>query len=141
MSSSPEQLARRWFEEIWNQRRFDTIDELFGERCVIHDAGTIPGDVDNAAQFRGLAQGLHHAISDIRFAIEDTVAQGEHVVMRVVVTGKHTGEGLGVPPTNRHVRVTGMVWGTWRGGKLAEGWNSFDMLSLFEQLGAVKRPS
>jgi hypothetical protein len=34
-----------------------------------------------------------------------------------------------------------MAWGRWRGSKLVEGWNSFDLLSLLEQIGAVKRPS
>jgi steroid delta-isomerase-like uncharacterized protein len=140
MSPSPEQLVRRWFEEIWNHRRLDVIDELMGVPCVIHDPGTQPGDVRDPTQFRALAEGLHHAISGIHVEIEDAVAQGEQVVIRCVVTGTHTGEGLGVPPTNRRVHVTGMAWGKWRDGKLVEAWNNFDLLSLFDQIGAVQRP-
>jgi len=61
--------------------------------------------------------------------------------MRCVVTGTHTGDGLGVPPSNRPIRITGMAWGHWREGKLVEAWNNFDLLSLFEQIGAIRRPS
>ncbi len=27
----------RWFEELWNQGRLETIDELMDPDCVIHD--------------------------------------------------------------------------------------------------------
>jgi steroid delta-isomerase-like uncharacterized protein len=141
MSQSPEHLVRKWFDEIWNHRRLDAIDELMGEPCVIHDAGTYPGDIRRPAEFRAVAEGLHHAISGIHVEIEDVVADGAQVVIRCVVTGTHTGDGLGVPPTRRPVRITGMAWGRWREGKLVEAWNNFDLLSLFEQIGAIRRPS
>ena len=141
MSSSPEQLVRTWFEQIWNHRRLDAIDELMGRPCVIHDAGTQPGDIDNAEQFRALTAALHHTISGIHVEIEDVVTQGEQVVIRCLVTGTHTGDGLGVPPTNRPIRIRGMAWGRWRDGKLVEASNNFDILSLFEQIGAIKRPA
>jgi steroid delta-isomerase-like uncharacterized protein len=140
MASSSEQLARKWFEEIWNHRRFDVIDELMGDPCVIHDAGTRPGDVHRPAEFRAIAEALHRTISGIHIEIEDVLADGEQAVIRCLVTGTHTGDGLGVRPTNRPVRIRGMAWARWRDGKLAEAWNSFDLLSLYEQIGAVERP-
>ena len=37
-------LARRWFEEVWNQRRTDTIDELLTDESVSHtDSGPLRG--------------------------------------------------------------------------------------------------
>jgi predicted ester cyclase len=56
------------------------------------------------------------------------------------ITGTHTGLGLGVSPTGRSVRITGMVMIRTSGGRTVEGWSSFDMLGLFDQLGVVKRP-
>ncbi len=35
-------LAHRWFEEVWNQRRLDTIDELLTDESVaFSDAGVV----------------------------------------------------------------------------------------------------
>jgi steroid delta-isomerase-like uncharacterized protein len=141
MTPSPEQLTRKWFEDIWNHRRLETIDELMGEPCVIHDPGTSPGDVRHPAEFRAMAEALHHAISDIHVEIEDVVAVGEQSVMRCLVTGTYTGDGLGARASGQLLRIRGMAWGRWRDGKLVEAWNNFDLLSLYVQTGAVKRPT
>ena len=54
-----------------------------------------------------------------------------------VVRGTHTGEGLGVPATHKPVEVTGLLISRIKGGKTAECWNSFDLLSLYRQIGAL----
>ena len=50
----------RWFEEVWNQGRRETIDELLPEDCVIHDGNTDTGDPANlkfsSTAFRLLSQ-------------------------------------------------------------------------------------
>ena len=55
------------------------------------------------------------------------------------MTGTHTGEGLGVAPTGRRVAFRGIAMGRGSGGQLVEGWNCFDFLSLYEQIGRVPR--
>jgi hypothetical protein len=134
MTSSPEQLTRKWFEDIWNHRRLETIDELMGEPCVIHDPGTSPADVRHPAEFRAMAEGLYQAFSDIHVEIKDLLTVGEQTVMRCLVTGT-------ARATKRPIRISGMAWGRWRNGKLVEAWNNFDLLSMYEQLGALERPA
>jgi len=134
MTSSPEQLVRKWFEDIWNHHRLETIDELMDETCVIHDPGTIPGDIRRPADFRAIATALHDAFSDLHVEIEDVLAVGEQVVIRCLVTGT-------ARATKRPIHIGGMAWGRWHNGKLVEGWNNFDLLSMYEQIGALERPS
>jgi len=134
------ELVARWFNEIWNRRHLEVADELMGEGCVIHNPGLKPEDATTAAAFRSLAQAFQSAIPDIHIEIQDTVAERDQVVVRCLVTGTHTGEGLNVRPSNRPIRLSGMAWGRWRDGKLVEAWNNFDFLSLYEQIGAVERP-
>jgi predicted ester cyclase len=40
-----------------------------------------------------------------------------------------------MPPTNRPVQLHGMVIARTKDGKIAEVWNNFDFLSLYQQIG------
>ena len=72
--------------------------------------------------------------------VDATIEADDHVAARVTVTGTHTGRGLGIEPTGRAFRVNGMVMARIRDGQFVEGWNHFDLLGLFGQLGVVVRP-
>lgn len=55
--------------------------------------------------------------------------------------GYPLGNGLGVAATNRAARFHGMLFARIENGKMAEGWNSFDQLGMFVQLGLVTLPA
>ena len=86
------------------------------------------------------AAGLRSAFPDIRVEIQDVIAEGEKTVLRFTARGTHSGNFLGLEPTGRQFNISGMAWGEWRGDTLLRAWNNLDLLSLFDQIGAVKRP-
>jgi predicted ester cyclase len=47
---------------------------------------------------------------------------------------------LGFKATNKPVRFSGMTIARFQNGKLVEGWNVFDQLSMFQQLGIFTPP-
>jgi predicted ester cyclase len=47
----------------------------------------------------------------------------------------HTGPGLTTSPTNKAANITGICIARIEDGKIAEGWNNFDFLSMYQQLG------
>jgi len=59
------------------------------------------------------------------------------VVWRYVTRGTHQGALLGVLATGKHVEFTGTATLRLAGGKIAEIWDNVDMLTLYQQLGAV----
>jgi steroid delta-isomerase-like uncharacterized protein len=123
-------LAVRWFQQVWNERRTETIDELFDPNGIGHMEG---GDQDKAG-FKTAREGLLSAFPDIQVNIEDTAADGDHVVVRWRVRGTHKGAGLGLPPTNREVEFRGMTWMTFKDGVIVEGWDSWNLGALLESL-------
>lgn len=142
MSGNPSELnelATRWMETIWNQKRVDAVDALVHDDVVIHDPATGSASV-GVAEYKAVVRALQEAVPDVRITVTETVTQGDRVAFRATVTGTHTGPGLGFEPSGRAFRITGMALGHYRDGKLVEGWNHFDLLGLFEQLGALKRP-
>lgn len=77
------------------------------------------------------------ALANPQFIIEDTIAEGDKVVVRFNASATHRGEVLGLAPTNKRVTYTETT--TWRlvNGKFVERWSNSDSLGLLQQLGGV----
>ena len=138
MSSDNKALVRRWFDEVWNNGRVEAIDELMSPHCVVHGLG--PGVMDGPAGFKPFHASYRDAFPDVKLRIEDIVGEGSIVAARWSGTGTHRGNGLGLPATDRPVTFSGMSFARVENGKLVEGWNIFDQLSMFQQLGVVAAP-
>src|SRR5512146_3065073 len=107
MNEQNRALALRWMEEVWNQRREEAVDELMHADAVGHMEG---GDVHGPAGFKIAREAFLEAIPDLRIEVEDSLAEGDQVVLRWRVTGTHRGAGLGIPPSGRRVEARGISW-------------------------------
>ncbi len=139
MSTNAKQMVHRWFDEVWNNGREDTIDELFAANGVTYGLGEIP-DTHGPQEFKVFFRNLRETFPDIHIAIQDSVAEGDKVAVRVEITGTHLGNGLGIPATGKKISVQGICVIHAAGGKLVAGWNSWDQLGLLRQLGAIPTP-
>ena len=128
-------IQRRWYEEVWNKGRESAIDEM-SEPDVIGHGLTDPNgqEVVGAEAFKEMFRAFRGALSDIHVEVEELIMQGDISVARCVVTGMHTGHGLGKDPKGRHVRFTGMSMVRERDGKMVEAWNNFDFATMFKQM-------
>ena len=87
---------RVWFEEVWNQRRAEAIDEFLTPEIVCYSE---TGDLHGVDGFKAqMYFPLLRAFPDFRIEVLGTVAEGDYVVSRWRVTATHTGEGFGLPP-------------------------------------------
>ena len=66
--------------------------------------------------------------------VHETIAEGDRVCVRWSSTGKHTGDGLGVPATGKTIEVTGISILRVAGGKIVEAWQNWDMLGMMEHI-------
>ena len=130
-------MVRRWFEEVWNQGREETIDELFAADGVAHGLSEEGVQVRGPEAFKPFVRNLRGALPDIHVRVEEILSEGDMVAVRVVAEGTHTGEDLGVPPSGRRVRISGIIMLRVRGNQIAEGWNSWDQLGMLQQIGAL----
>ncbi len=134
MATTPEDnvaLARRWFEEVWNQRRAATVHELVRPDSIGH---LQTGDVVGPQAFLEVHAEFLKALPDLCLRVEDTVAQGDQVVVRWSASGSHHGKGMGCEPTGTAVRFWGMTWVRFHDGKMVEGWDAWDLNGLLRQL-------
>lgn len=120
MSAENVALVRRFFEEVWNDRRAETIEELLDEESVCQsDSGELRGP----GGFRAMQyEPMLSAFPDARVTIEGIMAAGDEVAVRWSADATHTGSAMETTPTGRPVRLEGVSWIQVRDGKLGLGW-------------------
>ena len=131
MSAENRALSQRWFEEVWNERRTATIVELMSPDGIGHMES---GDLRGVEPFKLVRDEFIAAVPDLKFAIEGIVADGDDVVVRWCASGTHSGEGLGIEPTQQQLVVRGMTWQRFKDGVLVEGWDGWNQEALFQRL-------
>jgi steroid delta-isomerase-like uncharacterized protein len=130
-------LVRRWFEEVWNQKRSETIRELLAPDCVAHGASETGEDLQGPEGFLELHARLVDAFPDMHIEVQDCFAAGDKIAVRWTATMHHLGNGLGIEATGAEVKITGMGLARIVEGKVLETWDSWDKLAMFQQIEAA----
>ncbi len=138
MSDENKEIMRRWFREVWNEGRIETIDELYAEDCIAHGLNDTEGNPFRGPEgFKTFFKTFHGAFPDIKIEIEEIIAEGDQVMGRCRVRGTHTGDTLGFPATSLPIDVGGITFSRMKDGKIVEGWNYYDFVGLYQQLRAI----
>jgi predicted ester cyclase len=124
------ELIRRWL--AFGEAGFTgDFDEFITPDYIGHIGGG--ADMDRA-ELERLERQYAAAFGDVHYAIEDLIAEGDRVVLRVVSSGTHRGEFVGIAATGRRVTNTGIVIYRIADGKIAESWAEMDFMRLIRQL-------
>ena len=128
-------LLRRAWDEVYDQRRLDSIEEFVLDDVIAHEPD---GDVRGVEEFKRYLATYLAAFPDTSMTVEDVVAEGDKVVSRYTVRGTHKGttEEYG-PPTGKQVVMEGITLYHFKDGKLAEMWDHYDNLAVMRQLGLM----
>ncbi len=119
------------YEEVLNTGKFDLLNHFVAE-----DYTGVSGQKGPAA-FAEPIKPLRQGFPDIRWTVEDLVAEGDRVAVRWIWRGTHTGPFRGFAATGKNVTNRGMVIFNFRDGKIIESWIETDRLGFLQQIGAV----
>jgi predicted ester cyclase len=131
-------LIRRWFEEVWNKGMESTIDELLPPTSVIWGVGRPEVAATGATEFKAFYQALRIACPDIHIHLEQVVQEGDTAFARWTATMTHSGDGLGIAPTNKQFKLCGMSACKVCDGIILEGWNNWDQVGMARELGVLE---
>jgi steroid delta-isomerase-like uncharacterized protein len=132
-------IIRAHVEVLFNQHEVDRTDEFFTPDYLDH--APLPGQAPGLAGAQQKWAMYLTGVPDLRATIEDLVAEGDKVAVAWTVQGTHRGELLGIPPTGKHVRFSGISIYRLAAGKIAEQWERWDRLPLLQQLGVLPAPA
>lgn len=131
-------ILHRWFEEVWNRRNMSIVDELMHEDSLSHGLMDDQGNVRRGPDgFRMLFAAFTGAFPDMNVTIDQTVSEGDKVVVHVTVRGTHTGEGIGIAPTGKPIEFAGLCMARVKQGRIVEAWNQYDFMAMYNQLGVL----
>jgi steroid delta-isomerase-like uncharacterized protein len=130
-------VARRVFEEIFNQGKFEIADQIYAKDFVNHG---VTRDI-GLKEDQEAARGWRSAFPDLQTKVDKLLVDGEFVTVLWSGGGTNTGTGNGLPATGK--KLTGRGITIWRisGGKIREEWSEFDQLRILQQLGLMPVPS
>jgi steroid delta-isomerase-like uncharacterized protein len=130
------ELAESFHHEILEKKRYDLIEERVSQDFVAH--APIPAEWQHGHEgVRNWFTAMNGALANIGDRHDDIIESGDKVVIRWTGTGKHTGELMGIPPTNQDIEVMGIDIFRIENGKIAEVWQSYDQVAMLRQIGAM----
>jgi steroid delta-isomerase-like uncharacterized protein len=139
MSADNKAIVRRLYEEVWNKRKFEVIDEIISPSHALQ-ASNIFGSSIGPEAYKRNALLFFAGYPDLHWTIEDTIAEKDKVVACWTISGTHKGDYLGVPATNKKVSVEGITIHHITNGKIMDSYVSWDIWGMMQQLGVVPAP-
>ena len=130
---------RRLFEDAFNTRRFDLVDELITSDLKLHThirpgpEGLSPGSKGFHEMIRWIAVGWPKS----RVTVQELMAEGDLVAARFIFSGTHDGWLHGNPPTGRDAAWNEMFFARMRDGKVAELWHELNIIGILQQIGVL----
>lgn len=130
-----ETILHRWFDEVWNQKRTDTIEEMLTEETrhfgISGPGGEPVTGIDNFKAFHG---GFLAAFPDLNIEVHEVIREGEKFAGLYTVTGTHDGPLPDREATGREVKFHGSGMCMMKDGKFDEVWNVIDFMKMNHDL-------
>ena len=135
MSEANKAVVRKVLEEVWNGKKHDRIDEFYATDFVNVDPSS--PEVKNLEQFKQYIAELNAGFPDQQVTIDDLVAEGDKVVKQWSAKATHTGDFMGIPPTNKKTSMSGITIYRIVDGKVKECVWGYDTYGFMVQLGVI----
>ena len=107
-------VVRRFMTEVLTGRNIGLADEVLAPNYVNRMTGA------DLAAFKGMLTGMSTALTDVRFEIDDLVAEGDAVVARWKMEATHTGSLMGETPTGKQISSRGLTYYRLVNGQIVE---------------------
>jgi ketosteroid isomerase-like protein len=122
----------RHYLQILSGGTLDDLDQVIGPDFVDRTPGSTAG-IQGPAVIRESQRRARELFQDIRYTVDDVVAEGDRVAARYTVRATQKGGG-------KAIEVIGITLFRLAAGKIREAWIVNDQIELFRQLGFTLRP-
>ena len=117
---------QNWYEEVWHKGNEEAIDQLLHKDAIIHGLGT-ETNTTGPDNFKPFYKSFRESFTSVHVNLQPIVVTDDIEAAYCDVTGKDT--------DGKKFRFHGITIARFKDGKLVEGWNGFDFLTMYKQLG------
>jgi len=134
MTADEAKMTARNFIEEQDRLRGGPSEDLCSDDYVAYLASLAPMDLAGHKAFSAV---FYAAFPDLKHNIEDVVAEGDRVALRIRFTGTNSESFMGNPASGRSVDFEALVFMTIASGKVKELRGQFDQMGVLQQIGAL----
>ena len=127
-------VVERLVRDIVNGGRVHLLDEVLADDFVAHGVGSGSAGPDGMRQ---LVATWRTAFPDWQDHIDEMVAEGDLVVLKITARGTHDGPLLGIDPTGESVEWGMIEMIRLADGKITEQWGYSDFADVVRHLRKV----
>ena len=136
MSNKNKDIVRKYIDTILNTGDTNHISDFIAEEYTeIHDGKKykmgIKGAIDHVV-------GVRNTYPDIQLKIDQQFSDGDYVITCYTMSGTHSGEWMGIKPTNKKITVTGVNVNRIKEGKIVEHGGAANLLMPLLDAQAIK---
>ncbi len=128
-------IVRRIFDVAWSQGDLSVVNQVMSPSYIHHDPAQ--PRVKTLRDYEQQIVAFRRAFPDLRFVVEDQIAERDLVMTWWGAQGTHRGTFAGITPTDKHCMVTGISLSLCQNGRIIEGRVNWDALGLYQQLGIL----
>lgn len=128
-----QQLGRDFYE-AFNENKPEMFDDILAINWKA--LPPVPGNPGGREGQKGTLQYLHQIFADFKYEVQEVIVAGNKIVCRAVLSGRQTGEFLGVSPTGRRIEMMTIEIHTVENNLITETWHIEDFFGAYRQLTA-----
>ncbi len=123
---STSEFIRDWYDEVWNKANEGFIDQMLHKEVIVHGLDPV-GTTKGIQSFKDFYKNFRASFPDVKVAVTPLVSDAEFVTAWCNVTARNV--------KGNTVTFSGITVAKYENGKMVEGWNNFDFLKMYQQLG------
>ncbi len=127
-------LVRRVIDEVFIAGSFAAVDEIVAEDFMPHTWGSMGS---GRQALKDAITRVSAGLTDVSMTVEDVIAEGDNVVVRLTSTAVQAGVFMGLPPSGRAYSIGEIHIFRILDGKVSEHWHEADFIGMLRQLGAM----
>lgn len=136
LSQVNKEIALRFAKEGWGtQPNWQNVWAEVMAPDVVYHFNSFPDEIVGLEANQQFNQDLFIGFPKLKNTIENVVAQDDVVIYRSTLEGQQFGPFLGMPATNKTVKVNDFTMLKITDGKISEWWYATNLLSVMQQLG------
>jgi steroid delta-isomerase-like uncharacterized protein len=136
---SREEIARRFFDEVFNQGKLEVVDQIFAPEYIGYSSASFSGPIRGPEGIKQFVTMYRKAFPDIHFKFDDILTAGDKVIVRWTTTGTHRGPLQKLDPTGKSINIVGIGIAQITNSRIRVSHSQVDVLGIVEQIGAVPR--
>ena len=133
MSLENKTTVRRFYDEVLNERRLDVMDELCAPDFVDHTPAS--GHSAGLDDLKQQIAAWHRAFPDLRVTVDEIIAEGHSLAVRITWEGTHQGDFMGVHATGKRIVSSAVDILHIRNDRVTEAWHYGGDAALREAAG------